>query len=110
MRCSPGNAERLCTVTEPGTEADLRRQGKDVNDPSFCREQVKWSIAAFRKERKLYDESLESFCDEETFFRTRVASRSSDAGVSTGGCLAKASEWGRRDLRLPPTDSPPRCR
>ncbi|NUQ64018.1 MAG: HD domain-containing protein [Pirellulales bacterium] len=65
-------ADRLWMVTLAGVETDLRRAGKDPANPVLRKEQVQWNIDDFRKERKVYNESAERFCDAETFFRTKA--------------------------------------
>jgi len=67
-------ADRLWMITEEGILADLRRKGKDLNDPALYLAQLNSNVERFKDERSLYRpiESTEGpFCDDETFFRTK---------------------------------------
>ena len=64
-------ADRLWMLTELGIDTDLWRSGKDITSVFLRQEQVEWNINAFKKERNIYDENQEDFCNNETFFRTQ---------------------------------------
>lgn len=71
-------ADRLWMLTHEGILADLARKEKNANDPEAYHKQLKSNIERFREERSLYrpiEPSEGPFCDDETFFRTRIGHR-----------------------------------